>query len=171
MCNSATRWGRSRVPQPTFYNSSESYYAWKPRKQRVIFQTNQSPNHFFFEWRTYLFVFLKIKFTCLAWKTFKDVNLPLMLGTRTGCIVILWKHSLWCLFLPDVQKKYMLMCTNHTSDFPKWWLEMDLSLRHFQLCPGFSAMSRCRRTRLPGKEHGMSCSIYSTGNSSWNTLH
>lgn len=37
---------------------------------------------------------------------------------------------------------------------------MDWSLRHFQLCPGFSAMSQCRHTHLPWKEHGMSCSVF-----------
>lgn len=52
------------------------------------------------------------------------------------------------------------MCINYTFDFPKWWLEMDWSLRHFQLCPGFSAVSQCRHTHLPWKEHGMSCSVF-----------
>lgn len=36
---------------------------------------------------------------------------------------------------------------------------MYLSLRHFQLCPGFLAMSQSRPIHLPWKEHGMSYPI------------
>lgn len=50
----------------------------------------------------------------------------------------------------------MLTCRTHTLNFPKWWLKVDWSLRHFQLCPGFSAMPQCRLPHLPWKEHGMS---------------
>lgn len=36
------------------------------------------------------------------------------------------------------KKRNVLMCIIHTFDFPKWWLEMDLSLRHLELRPGSS---------------------------------
>lgn len=53
----------------------------------------------------------------------------------------------------------MLTCTNHTFDLPKWWLGMDLSLRHSELCPVSRPHLRVDAPICPRREHDVGCSV------------
>lgn len=87
---------------------------WKPRKQKVIFQKNNCRTTFSNEEHICLHSKKLIYASpCFAWKTFKEVTLQLLLGAKTNCVIILWKHSLSCLFLPDIQKVYAYVYKLH----------------------------------------------------------